>query len=100
MTEQIFVTNRNDFYHVDHYDGQEYAFPKGERVLIPEDAAALMLGFGNPDKTDTLLRLGWTGDDGVKKLAGFVFTKGKFVEEEVSAPTVREEPSIQLTQTA
>jgi len=89
----IFVTNRNEFLHVDSYDGVEYAFNPGEKVLVPEPAARHMLGFGAADKTETLVRLGWHAKidpagkrgwvedpDGVRKLANFVFTKGVMVE--------------------
>ena len=80
--QEIFVTNGNTFDHQDRYDGQDFFFPKGERVTIPIIAAQHMFGLGNADKTETLIRLGWNmeGDAGVKKLAGFVFTQGVMVE--------------------
>lgn len=85
MTE-IFVKNENAFDHQDRFDGQDYFFPKGERVTIPVIAAEHMLGLGRQDKTDNLVRLGWANDaDGVKKLANFVFTQGVMVEAPVDA---------------
>lgn len=84
---EIFVKNENDFDHQDRFDGQDYFFPKGERVTIPTLAAEHMLGLGRQDKTDNLVRLGWAneGDAGVKKLANFVFTQGVMVEAPVDA---------------
>lgn len=99
----VFVTNRNKFHHADRFDGEDYDFPPGERQQVPVEAAVHMLGFGLADKSDVLTRLGWnikygkdpeTGarividdsDEGAKKLAKFVFTKGVMVEEKVDAP--------------
>lgn len=83
---EIFVKNENDFDHQDRFDGQDYFFPKGERVTVPVSAAEHMLGLGRQDKTDNLVRLGWANDpDGVKKLAAFVFTQGVMVEAPVGA---------------
>ena len=85
---EIFVTNHNDFDHQDRFDGQDYFFPKGERVTVPVLAAGHMLGLGREDKTDNLVRLGWANDiEGVKKLANFVFTQGVMVEAPVDAQT-------------
>lgn len=85
---EIFVTNQNDFDHQDRFDGQDFFFPKGERVTVPLIAAEHMFGLGMADKTETLIRAGWGNDpQGVQKLAAFVFTKGIMVEEPVeSAP--------------
>jgi hypothetical protein len=85
MGSQIFVTNKNDFVHSDRYDSEDYVFPPNERVLIPMDAAVHLFGHNLRDKTDALVRLGWAmkydsraknfveNEDGVKKLAKFVF---------------------------
>jgi hypothetical protein len=91
MGNQIFVTNNNDFDHVDAYDGEEYLFPQGERVLIPEEAAVHFFGRNLKDKTETLVRLGWAqvydkdkkqfveNPEGVKKLSRFVFDEAVMV---------------------
>lgn len=88
----LFVTNTNDFHHTDKFDGEEYHFPPGEKVAVSEDAATHMFGRNLVDKTNALQRLGWamaydpdTGtfsanDEGVKKLAKFVFTPAVLVE--------------------
>lgn len=86
----IFVTNNNDFHHTDRYDGEDYEFPPGEAVPVPDEAATLMLGYNLKDKTSTLQRLGWAmrfdeekenfveDEEGVRKLANFTFEPGTF----------------------
>ena len=81
----VFVTNNNPFTHADRYDGETFTFPPKERVLVPIEAAIHMLAYKLEDKTDALVRLGWAtkydpktktfteDDEGVKKLARFVF---------------------------
>jgi hypothetical protein len=95
--QEIFVTNTNDFHHSDRFNGRDYEFPPKERVAIPVDAAVHMFGFNQPDKTETLTRLGWAvkydpaikqyADDpaGVKKLAKFIFTRAIMVEAPVES---------------
>lgn len=97
MAQMIFVTNRNDFHHVDMFDGVAYEFAPMEKIAIPIDAARHMFGFGLEDKTETLVRLGWAmkydpakktfveNEEGVKHLARFVFTKAVMVEEEIKS---------------
>jgi hypothetical protein len=91
MGNQIFVTNTNDFDHVDSYDGEEYVFPQNERVLIPYDAAVHFFAHNLKDKSEALVRLGWAmrydgtkkqfveDEEGVKKLARFVFDEAVMV---------------------
>jgi len=82
---QIFVTNKNDFYHEDAFNGQKFAFEPGSKQLIDAEAASHMFGFGRKDKTENLLRLGWSNlpdDEGVRWLAKFVFTDARVVEVE------------------
>jgi hypothetical protein len=91
MGSQIFVTNTNKFDHIDSYDGEQYVFPEGERVLIPEDAAVHFFGRNLKDKSETLVRLGWAmkydttkkqfveDTEGVQKLARFVFDEAVMV---------------------
>ena len=95
---EIFVTNHNDFHHTDSYDGVEYDFPPKERVSVSIEAAIHMFGFNQPDKSDTLTRLGWSwrysptekkivdNPDGVKWLSKFVFTKAMMVEAPADVP--------------
>lgn len=91
---EIFITNHNDFDHQDRFDGQDYFFPKGERITVPLIAAEHMFGFGREDKTENLIRCGWGNlPEGVKFLANFVFTKGIMVE----APAEPEQPDLIAT---
>lgn len=96
---EIFVTNTNNFVHTDSFDGVGYTFPPGEKVLMPIVAAKLFFGFGGADKTEALIRQGWANplpgrdpDEGVRKLANFVFTQGVMMEVPVesSAPVVED----------
>lgn len=91
MGNQIFVTNTNEFDHVDYYDGDEYVFPQKERVLIPEEAAVHFFGRNLKDKSETLVRLGWAmkydpekkqfveNVEGVKRLSRFIFDEAVMV---------------------
>lgn len=94
----VFVTNRNDTPHSDMYDGEIYEFPPNEKVHVSVDAARHMFGYGNPDKSETLVRLGramkyhpdtktFTEDtDGVKWLSRFVFDEAIMVSRSSLAP--------------
>ena len=110
QAHDIFVTNKNTFFHTDRYAGVDYDFPPNQRVAVPVNAAIHMFGFNCPDKTETLTRLGWSmryntktkqyEDDpnGIRKLANFVFTRAVLVEEvlpETSEPV--EEKSLPLS---
>ena len=100
---EIFVTNHNDFHHSDRYNGVDFEFPPKERVAIPTEAATHMFGFNMPDKNEILTRLGWAtmydptikqwanDPSGVKKLARFVFTRAKMVEETIDDGLVTDE---------
>lgn len=93
---EIFVTNHNDFDHQDRFDGQDYFFPRGERVTIPILAAQHMFGLGNADKTETLIRAGWANNEaGIKNLANFVFTQGVMVEAPVDAAAIESMTTVQ-----
>lgn len=81
MNDQVFVTNKNAERHTDRYDGTDYDFPSGEKVLVSIEAARLFFGFGMADKTEALVRQGWANsEEGVTRLARFVFTQGVMVE--------------------
>ena len=84
----LFVENRNQFDHVDRYNGTDYAFPAGEKVPVDEIVAQHCFGWGLQDKTDALLRQGWGNTpDGIRKLKNFVFTPGVFVEQTAQEAT-------------
>jgi len=93
---EIFVTNKNTFDHRDSYDGEEYEFPAGQKVLIPVPAAIHMFGFNRRDKSDNLIRLGWANlpdDEGAKRLAKFVFTMPVLVEQPIDDATALPSPT-------
>jgi len=87
----VFVTNGNDEPYSDRYDGEDYTFPPGERVMITTDAATHIFGFNLVDKSETLVRTGramkidpktrqYVEDpEGVKWLAKFVFDEAVLV---------------------
>jgi len=102
--DMVYVTNKNDFVHLDRYDGKDYVFNPGEKALIPVFAAELMFGFGLTDKTPALLRHGWAfkidpktkvfteDEEGIKKLRNFIFTRAVMVEANADDPAVVVEP--------
>jgi hypothetical protein len=92
MSDMLFVINKNNFHHEDRFNGQDYLFPPGEKVMLSMEAAQHMFGLGLEDKTSVMHRKGWsfkydaathsfTEDaDAVTKLKNFVFTRAKLVE--------------------
>jgi hypothetical protein len=92
MGRMLFVTNTNDFPHEDAYDGESYTFLPGEKVAISEEVATHCFGWNLLDKTNTLQRLGWAtrydsakktlvdDEEGILKLARFVFSEAVLVE--------------------
>ncbi len=56
----VYVTNVGDFDHSDSYCGVVYKFPRGISVEVPLAAAENLLGFGQEDKTEFVVRLGWS----------------------------------------
>lgn len=72
------VTNRTGKKIVGRYDGEDYEFPHGDPVDVPEAVATHVFGFGVPDKGAVLARLGWASssdriDEGLQKLAAIRF---------------------------
>lgn len=70
----IVVTNNTEKVIKARYSGENYLFPVGEPITISESAAQHIFGFGNSDKTNALLRLGWMPtsdeyDNAIEKLA-------------------------------
>jgi hypothetical protein len=58
-TFTVTVTNTTETELVDHFDGVAYTFPPKKAVQVPNDVARHILGYGNPDKQDNVVRLGW-----------------------------------------
>jgi hypothetical protein len=92
MSDMLFVTNRNEFHHTDRYDGKDYQFPPGQKVMLSAEAARHMFGLGEADKTNVMHRKGWAfkydpdtktfieDRDAVQKLKNFQFTRAVLVE--------------------
>lgn len=79
----VYVTNQGDFDHSDSYVGVPYHFPRGISVELPLEAAENLLGYGFPDKTEFVIRLGWskTSQDmpeALEKLDKFKFSDEPF----------------------
>lgn len=53
------VTNNATTDFKDRFNGTDYVFPAGKAVMLGEDAARHIFGFGEADKTATLIRQGW-----------------------------------------
>lgn len=91
--QTLWVTNNNGDDYEDRFDGEDFYFAKGEPVEIPVEGAQLMFGYGEDNKTSTLMRAGKaaTANDlksGLVWLANFTFNNAK--------PTVRElAPTVQ-----
>lgn len=95
MSDMLFCVNKNNFHHEDSFDGQLYAFPPGQKVMVPLEAAQHMFGVGQADLTAIMHRKGWAfkynpdtksfeeDKEGVSKLKNFVFTKAVMVEQAV-----------------
>lgn len=77
------------------YDGQDYTFVADEKVTTPlsEDAARHIFGYGDRDKTNALLRLGWlrAGTDDSMDAAIAILNSFKFLQVEMQAV---EEPAM------
>jgi len=74
----IVVINKSGQEFADRFDGVDIDFPVGKKVLINEDAAFHIFGFGAADKVPFLSRLGWMKHSGeldyaLNKLAQFTF---------------------------
>lgn len=64
------------------FAGVDYEFPVGKDVPCDEDVARHIFGFGEPDKSPALLRLGWITPGqprqmAEEKLSKIVFKKAK-----------------------
>jgi hypothetical protein len=96
----LYITNRNPEAHTDRFDGVDYVFPPGQKVVLSQEAATHMFGVGLADKTDTLVRLGKGSrydpatrsfkehPDDVRWLANFVVTRAMMVEESQALPVI------------
>lgn len=78
----ILVLNNTDDKVVGRFGGSDYEFPVGKDTPCDEAVAAHVFGYGVPDKSEALLRLGWilpgqSKTDAEKRLAKVVFKRAQ-----------------------
>lgn len=74
----IVVVNKSGEPLNDRFNGIDIEFPVGKKVLIDEDAANHIFGFGDENKVPYLMRLGWLRkntdyDAAMQRLGMFTF---------------------------
>ncbi len=84
--QTLWIVNQNGEDYADRFDGEDYYFASGEAVEVPVEGAQLMFGYGEDNKTSTLMRAGKaaTANDlktGLVWLANFVFSNAKPIEQ-------------------
>jgi hypothetical protein len=86
------ITNGNDNPFVGRFDGQDYAFPCGQPVYCPDDAAKHIFGLGQSDKSNVLSRNGWATVTGGLAVGMTILNNFKFVavEQVYDAPLATE----------
>jgi hypothetical protein len=101
----VFVTNGNAEPYTDQFDGAEYTFPPGERVMISTDAATHIFGFNLVDKSETLVRAGRAmkldpktrqfieDPQGVEWLRNFVFEEAVMVAKSALSKALEASPA-------
>jgi len=87
--QTLWIVNKNGEDYADRFDGEDYYFAAGEPVEVPVEGAQLMFGYGEDNKTSTLMRAGKaaTANDlksGLVWLANFVFSNAKPTEQLVA----------------
>jgi hypothetical protein len=85
------VINGTDTHIEGRYDGEDYAFPPNEKVIVPLVVAAHILGFGVPDKRRTLMMLGWLRYSDEEKPAMEKLKKIRFEAVEMVGKTLDDE---------
>ena len=56
----VWVINKTNDILIDGWDGKKYEFLPRKPVEVPLDVARHVFGHGLEDKTETIVRLGWT----------------------------------------
>lgn len=78
MADVVVVTNRNGSIYKDGCAGIQYAFPPGEDVLIPTDAARHIFGYGLENRMPNMVRMGIANKpNGQAWLEGFEIRVGR-----------------------
>jgi len=77
LSEYVRVTNRTGVTIRGRYDGVDYIFEEGDATDVHHLAAAHIFGFGQQDKTNAFLRLGWltkgSYEEGLERLKDIQF---------------------------
>lgn len=73
------ITNGNPNPFTGRFDGQDYAFPHGQPVYCPDDAAKHIFGLGQADKSNVLSRNGWATVTGGLAVGLAILNNFKFV---------------------
>lgn len=85
-TFPVSVTNTDKEPLVDYFDGEEFAFLPGKKLTIPSNVARHIFGYGEKDKKDKVIRLGWTETAKDFPAALARLSKFKFDPEEGTRP--------------
>lgn len=102
--QTLWVTNTNAEDYEDRFDGEDFYFPgtgnpQHEAIEIPVEGASLMFGYGEDNKTSTLMRAGKaaTANDlktGLVWLANFAFNNAKPTPRELAPALQSPEASV------
>ena len=92
MSQTIFVTNKG-VPATGRYENVEYVFETNKELEIPLAAAKHIFGYGDDDKTQYFVRLGWMKMNtdlprAKERLAEFVFSSEPSKKVHLSAPVV------------
>jgi hypothetical protein len=76
----ILIHNGTEVKVVGRYNGSDYEFPPNEDTPCEEDVARHIFGYGEKEKAEALLRLGWilpgqSKEEALKRLAMVRFKK-------------------------
>lgn len=93
----VWVLNKTSDTLIDGWDGQKYEFLPRKPVEVPLIVAQHVFGYGLPDKTEALVRLGWikTANDkpeGLARLAQFEISETRPQAHRETSPTVDRTP--------
>ena len=93
----VWVTNKSADILIDGWDGKKYEFFPRKPVEVPVEVAQHVFGYGLTDKTEALVRLGWTKTandlpEGLAKLALFEISETRQQAHRETSPTVDRTP--------
>lgn len=93
----VWVINKTTDMLIDGWDGKKYEFLPKKPVEVPTTVAQHVFGYGLRDKTEAVIRLGWskTANDmpeGLAKLEQFEISETRPEDYRKSSPTVDRTP--------